>query len=480
MNVASRLLNGARSLRTRLLVAFALVGVITAVLVAGVDYVKARDEILQRTQDAAVLSLIERIEALPPLGAVPPGQAELDDISDRLSGQDDAVIVVYGDRQSRGFPDQDVLPPELRDAVLEGNVVWQRVSRYGYPVLVIGTQLRLVQADPASEPSELEIYSIRGLRPELQSIDELATGAWATGAVALVLAVLLALLAGRGVLRPVRELRRATDRLGAGDLTARARVQGNDELADVARTFNDTAATLERYVGELRRMESEARRFVADVSHELRTPLAAMTAVTDVLDDEAQRLPGDAGKAARLVSEETHKLTRLVDDLIEVSRFDAGTATLALDDVDVAEAIRVTLRARGWSDRVRTDLPGGVVTRLDPRRLDVIVANLVSNALRHGAPPVCVRARIRPGQLDIEVSDGGPGLAPDVLPHVFDRFYKADTARARSEGSGLGLAIARENARLHGGDLTAANRPPAGAAFTLRLPRSDSEPGDPR
>ena len=481
MTAASRLLGGARSLRTRLLVAFALLGVSTAVLVAGVDYVQARRVILQNTQDTAVLTMTERIETLPPiLGGLPPSQAELDDIAGRLSDRDDTAVAVYRDRRSRGGPDPDTLPPELRQAVREGHVVWQRVSTDGHPVLVIGTQMRLVRPGGTTLPSELEVYSVRSLEPEQRSIGRLAARAWLTGAVALVFAVLLALLAGRGVLRPVRELRRATNRLGEGDLTARARVRGTDELADVARTFNNTAETLERHVGDLRRMESEARRFVADVSHELRTPLAAMTAVTDVLDDEAQRLPGDAGKAARLVSEETHKLTRLVDDLIEVSRFDAGTATLVLDDVDVAEAIRATLRARGWSDRVRTDLPLGVVARLDPRRLDVIVANLVGNALRHGAPPVSVRAHVRPDQLDIEVRDSGPGLAPDVLPHVFDRFYKADTARARSEGSGLGLAIARENARLHGGGLTAANHRAAGAVFTVHLPRPGGEPGDTR
>jgi len=479
VNPAARLLGEARSLRTRLLLAFTLLGVSTAVLVAGVDYVQARDVILQKTQDTAVQTLTARIETLPGLGATPPNQAELEEISGRLSDRDDTAIAVYRDRRSAGG--LDTLPPELRAAVREGNVVWQRVSVAGHPVLVIGTQLRLTRPGGATPlPSGLEIYSVRSLDPEQLSIGRLAARAWLTGAVALIFAVLLALLAGRGVLGPVRELRRATNRLGKGDLTARARVRGTDELADVARTFNNTAEMLERHVGDLRRMESEARRFVADVSHELRTPLAAMTAVTDVLDDEAQRLPGDAGRAARLVSEETHKLTRLVNDLIEVSRFDTGTATLVLDDVDVAEAIRATLRARGWSDDVETDLPVGVVVRLDPRRLDMIIANLVSNALRHGEPPVSVRAHGRPGRLDIEVSDGGPGLAPDVLPQVFDRFYKADTARARSEGSGLGLAIARENARLHRGDLTAANRSPAGAAFTLHLPRPDSEPGDVR
>jgi two-component system sensor histidine kinase MtrB len=480
VNPAARFLGGARSLRTRLLVAFALLGVSTAVLVAGVDYVLARDVILQKTQDAAVLTMTERIETLFPLGGMPPSQAKLDEIAGRLSDRDDFAVAVYRDRRSTGSPDLATLSPELRHAVRGGNVVWQRVSVDGGPVLVIGTQLRLVQPGGATLSSELEVYSMRSLEPERRSIGQLATQAWLTGAVALVFAVLLALLAGRGVLRPVRELRRATNRLGEGDLTARARVRGTDELADVARTFNNTAESLEQHVGELRRLESEARRFVADVSHELRTPLTAMTAVTDVLDEEAQRLPGDAGRAARLVSEETHKLTRLVNDLIEVSRFDTGTATLVLDDVDVAEAIRATLRARGWSDLVRTDLPLGVVARLDPRRLDVIVANLVGNALRHGAPPVSVRMHVRPDQLDIEVSDSGPGLAPDVLPYVFNRFYKADTARARSEGSGLGLAIARENARLHGGGLTAENRPAGGAVFTLRLPRPGSEPGDTR
>jgi two-component system sensor histidine kinase MtrB len=229
-------------------------------------------------------------------------------------------------------------------------------------------------------------------------------------------------------------------------------------------------------VGQLRRMEADARRFVADVSHELRTPLAAMTAVTDVLDEEAPQLGDDAGQAARLVSQETRKLTRLVEDLMEVSRFDAGAARLALDDIDVASAIGSTLRARGWLGRVEADLPAGVVARLDPRRLDVIVANLVGNALKHGAPPVQVRLWADHNWIDVRVMDSGPGLAPEVLPHVFDRFYKAEFARTRSEGSGLGLAIAWENARLHTsgglhGSLEATNRPEGGAMFILRLPR---------
>ncbi|MEV1330460.1 HAMP domain-containing sensor histidine kinase [Micromonospora costi] len=464
-------------LRVRLLLAFALLGVTTTAVVASGSYFQARRVILQQAQDAAVVSLTDQLKKAYPLRQLPPTQDQLDTMAQLLSDRDEEVVIYYHDMRAQSGLVLDPLTSDLRRSVQEGRVAWQRVSIDGQPVLLIGTQLMLDQPDGTSRPSGLEVYAVRSLIPEQQSIERLATLAWGTGGLSLVLAVLLALVAAGGVLRPVRELGRAAHRLGEGDLTTRLVVRGTDELADVARTFNNTAERLERQVGELRRMESDARRFVADVSHELRTPLAAMTAVTDVLDEEADRLPGDAGRAARLVSQETHSLTRLVEDLIEVSRFDSGTARLALDDVDVAAAVTATLRVRGWADRVRADLPPGVMARLDPRRLDVIVANLVGNALRHGAPPVTVRLHADPHWFTVEVRDHGPGLDPEVLPHVFDRFYKADTARTRSEGSGLGLAIAWENARLHRyagqrGSLVAANAPNGGAVFTLHLPRA--------
>ena len=166
-------------------------------------------------------------------------------------------------------------------------------------------------------------------------------------------------------------------------------------------------------------------------------------------------------------------------DLIEISRFDAGTAQLVLDNTDVAAAVAACLRARGWAD-VDTDIPIGLTMPLDRRRFDVILANLIGNALRHGSPPVTVQASIQSTdgrkQLALLVRDHGPGIPTDALPHVFERFYKADTARARSEGSGLGLAIACENTRLHGGSIEAANHPGGGALFTLRLPVSRPEP----
>jgi two-component system, OmpR family, sensor histidine kinase MtrB len=297
--------------------------------------------------------------------------------------------------------------------------------------------------------------------------------------------LLLALIAGvavaasRRVLQPVRRLAQAAQRMSDGDLSVRIQPRGRDELARLVNSFNEMAAALEDKVGELQRMEAQARRFASDVSHELRTPLTAMTAVTDVLGGD-EGLTGDAAEAGRLVRQEVLHLNRLVEDLIEISRFDAGTAQLATDDSDVATAVSGCLRARGWTD-VTTELPAGLTVRLDRRRFDVIIANLVGNALRHGSPPVEVTASIQPNglggtQLAVEVRDHGPGLPAAAIPHVFDRFYKADTARARSEGSGLGLAIAWENARLHGGHIEAGNHRGGGAVFTVSLPVTGHTP----
>jgi two-component system, OmpR family, sensor histidine kinase MtrB len=292
-------------------------------------------------------------------------------------------------------------------------------------------------------------------------------------------AVLLAVITGvvyaasRRVLLPVRRLAGAAQRMSGGDLSVRVEPSGRDELDQLVTSFNAMASALQDKMSELQRMEARARQFAGDVSHELRTPLTAMTAVADILPGQPG-LTGDAAAAARLVRQEIFHLNRLVEDLIEISRFDAGTAQLVTDDTDVATAVSGCLRARGW-ENVRTDVPAGLIARLDRRRFDVILANLVGNALRHGGLPVVVTARAEPdgrgsGQLAVEVRDHGPGLPPAAIAHVFDRFYKADTARARSEGSGLGLAIASENARLHGGHIEAANHRGGGAVFTVTLP----------
>ncbi|MGV9778850.1 sensor histidine kinase [Streptosporangium sp. NPDC003464] len=452
-----------RGLRARLVITFMLVGGLSAVGAAGLTYYKARTNLLAGVQDRSLKDFKNRVLLLSRDVALPATDDELARLAEDLEVGDREVYVV----RDGAVPSDARITAELRRTVLRRpELAWQRVTRDGVPYLVGGSRVMLLAG---GAPSGITVYLVESLAQAADDEAAVLRAAQAAALPVVLLAVLAGLLAARGVLRPVADLDRAARRLGEGRLETRLPVRGGDELARLAGRFNETAAALERSVDELREMEARSRRFVADVSHELRTPLAAATAVTDVLEAGADRLDADAGTAARLVTAEVARLTKLVDDLMEISRFDAGAAVLNLNEVDVGAAVAACLRSRGWSDRVTADLPPDIRVALDPRRLDVIVANLVGNALRHGAPPVTVRVRAGGQAVVVEIADHGPGLPADVLPHVFERFYKADAARARSEGSGLGLAIARENALLHGGDLTVAAGP--GAVFTLALPR---------
>jgi two-component system sensor histidine kinase MtrB len=287
------------------------------------------------------------------------------------------------------------------------------------------------------------------------------------GVLVLALAVTAALLIAGRVLAPVGELAEAADRVAQGDLSVRLEPRGDDEIADLAQTFNAMAESLSSSVEELRRLEANARRFASDVSHELRSPLAAMTAVTEVLSSPDG---ADSARAKELVVREIAHLDRLVGDLIEISRFDVGSISLDLEVLSVLDAVASSLAHRGWAPLVEVRIDAALVAVLDRRRFDVIVANLIGNAVKYGAAPIVVDAGLDGDQLVVRVTDHGPGLSPEDLELVFERFYKADVSRQRSDGSGLGLAIAQENARLHGGLVEAANIPDGGAVFTLRLP----------
>ncbi|WP_129844130.1 HAMP domain-containing sensor histidine kinase [Streptomyces sp. RFCAC02] len=474
-----------RGLRVRLVVGFAVVAAVSALGTGLLAFREARTGVLQRSQDVVIEQFRDSIDAFAPgVPSAPTGEeltALVDSVARAHRSQGWQVLATYEDTRAASGPDGAFarLSPELREAVAErASAVFQRVDADGRPFLVVGLPVTYASASGGSYLSGVAFYLVVPQDTEEAYVQAIIAAVEHATVYALGGAVLLALLAARGVLRPLRALRGATRRMAEGHLDVRLDVQGSDELAELSRTFNDTAAALEQSVAELRRLEVQARRFAADVSHELRTPLAAMAAVTDVLDEGAPRLDPETGDAVRLISEETARLSRLVEDLMEMSRFDAGAAALALDEIDVAESLRRTLAARGWTDErvvARLPAPGTLRARLDPRRLDVVVANLVGNALRHGAAPVRVSLGVRHDRTEgawliIEVADEGRGIPEEALPHIFERFYKADATRARSESSGLGLAITAENVHLHGGRVHAANRPRGGAVFTVELP----------
>ncbi|AOW85361.1 HAMP domain-containing histidine kinase [Streptomyces olivaceus] len=476
-------------LRVRLVVAFLLAAAFGALLTAGLTFYRARAAILDRAQETAVADLRTQLDSLAPDLAFPPGTEDLRGLTreiDRAGGARawHASASYRGGEPvsaSRGTPP---VPGELRETVQDsGRAAHQRIEHDGRSWLALGMPVSYTGEPGNTGPgkdadsgalSGLTVYAAFPLDDDGADIDALVTAAQ-TGAVpALALALVPALFAARSVLRPVRRLRHGAERIAAGELDTRLDAEGHDELADLTRSFNTMAETLERDAAELRRLESGARRFAADVAHELRTPLAAMAAVTEVLDEDAASgvLPADTEDAVRLISEEVRILARMVEDLMEVSRFDARAAPVHREDVDLRTLVVKTLQLRGWAhdERVRAVLPERAPVRADPRRIDVVLGNLVANALHHGRPPVTVAVRVHQDQAEVTVADRGPGIPEDVLPYVFERFYKADAARPRTGGSGLGLAIAHENAALHDGSLTAANHPAGGAVFTLTLP----------
>jgi two-component system, OmpR family, sensor histidine kinase MtrB len=232
------------------------------------------------------------------------------------------------------------------------------------------------------------------------------------------------------------------------------------------------ASALESKISALSLAQARERRFTADVAHELRTPLTALVGEASLLEEHLEAMPPAPRRPAELLIADVGRLRRLVEDLMEISRFDAGRESVQAEPVDLAELVAATLRARGWQDRVNLESED-VIVRSDPRRLERIVANLVENALEHGGDDV----RVRVGRDVVEVSDDGPGIAPEHLPHLFERFYKSDPSRT-GRGTGLGLAIAHENALLLGGDLEVWSEVGKGSRFTLRLVSESLRGGD--
>ncbi|MFE3325284.1 ATP-binding protein [Streptomyces sp. NPDC059176] len=469
---------GWTSLRLRLVVVFGMVALTAAVSASGIAYWLNREAVLTRTQDSALNDFRQEMQNRAASLPARPTESELQTAAEQMaSGNAGYSVLLLGERAAGkpivGASNPDVftlddVPRELRDAVNDKqHLFWVRTKHGNTPYLVGGTQIS------GGGPTG---YLLKSLDQERQDLNSLAWSLGIATGLALLGSALLAQAAATTVLKPVQRLGQAARQLGEGKLDTRLQVSGTDELADLSRTFNKAAESLEKKVADMSAREESSRRFVADMSHELRTPLTALTAVTEVLEDEQESLDPMIAPAVALVVSETRRLNDLVENLMEVTRFDAGTARLVLDDVDVADQVTACIDARAWLDAVELDAERGIMARLDPRRLDVILANLIGNALKHGGSPVRVAVRPEGEELVIEVRDHGPGIPEEVLPHVFDRFYKASASRPRSEGSGLGLSIAMENALIHGGGISAANTTDGdgGAVFVLRLPRDAS------
>jgi two-component system, OmpR family, sensor histidine kinase MtrB len=300
--------------------------------------------------------------------------------------------------------------------------------------------------------------------------------------VGLALVVLLAAIASlvtRWVVLPVRHAAQAAQRLSAGHLGERMEVLGVDDLAALATSFNEMAASLEAKLGELEELSDVQRQFVAAVSHELRTPVTTIKMAADVLFESREDLDPAGHRSAELLQSQLERFESLLVDLLEISRFDAGAATLEAELVDVCDLVRRSADdaqqlAERRGGRIEFRLPAeGCLAEVDRRRVERILRNILVNAVEHGeGKDVVVTTAIDSGAVAVSVRDYGVGLRPGEEQKVFDRFWRADPARARNTGgTGLGLAISLEDARLHGGWLQAWGERGKGSVFRLTLPR---------
>ena len=347
------------------------------------------------------------------------------------------------------------------------------------PGIVVGSQLQL--------PADGGLYTAYFLFPldEEQETLALVTRAMVTAAALLLLLVAgLTWLVTRQVVTPVRMARRVAERLAAGQLQERLQVKGEDDLARLATSFNQMASNLQRQIRQLEELSRVQQQFVSDVSHELRTPLTTVRMAGDVLHDARRSFDPATSRAAELLQKELDRFETLLVDLLEISRFDAGAAVLDLDEVNLVDvAHRVVDQTRALADQRHTqvvvDAPDhACLAEADVRRVERIVRNLVTNAIDHAEThDVVVHVAGDDQAAAIAVRDHGVGLRPGESAMVFNRFWRADPARARtSGGTGLGLSISLEDTHLHGGWLQAWGRLGEGSQFRLTLPRRAGMP----
>ncbi|TFD02715.1 HAMP domain-containing histidine kinase [Cryobacterium sandaracinum] len=397
----------------------------------------------------------------------------------RSPGQDASTVAP---QDSSSFGDSTgVITPALRLQVQEkaGEQFWQSVTLATddgalVPGIVVGSQLTV----PVAGRYELYIgYSLA---------DAEATLAFVQRTLGIAGLVLILLIGGvtwivvRFVVTPIRVAAATSARLASGDLGVRIPEKGEDVIATLARSFNGMADSLQSQIKELADLSEVQQRFVSDVSHELRTPLTTIRLAGDVLYDHRATFPPAVERTAELLHTQVERFELLLSDLLEISKYDAGSVQLETEPtnlVHLAEDAIEGLRSLGDSEGTVLTLvaPGGHLDAdVDPRRIRRIMHNLIGNAIEHGeGKPIIVSVDSNESAVALSVRDYGMGMSQAEMAHVFDRFWRADPSRKRTiGGTGLGLSISLEDAVVHGGWLQVWSHPGEGSCFRLTLPRS--------
>jgi len=369
-------------------------------------------------------------------------------------------------------------PTELRQRVRASDLVEYKYAKVQYKnradanVLIAGKRIAI------PDSGNYEMYLVYSLTNQNTTLSLIKSSLFLTGLALLFLIGLITWLVVRQVVRPVREAARIAQQFTEGDFSQRMKVESSDELATLGTAFNEMALALESQITRLENLSRVQQRFVSDVSHELRTPLTTLRMASEVIYGAKADFNPSIARSSELLVAQLDRFEKLLEDLLEVSRFDAEVAVLEPIDFDLVRLIERCIedvRANAHDHPISVEIEHEteqVIVKADIRRVERIMRNLLSNALDHAdEKPIKVSVVATDTEVGVGVRDLGPGMDQISLSRVFDRFWRADPSRARVRGgTGLGLSIALEDARLHNGELDAWGFPGHGAHFVLTLP----------
>lgn len=373
----------------------------------------------------------------------------------------------------------NTISPALRNRVVQfdDRQSWQSVSLdiagRTVPGIIVGQQLQVPEA------GQFEVYFAYDLADADNTLTFVQRTLWIAGIGLVAIVSIISFIVVRSVSTPIVEAAETSARLASGDLAVRIDVHGEDEIATLGRSFNAMADSIEAQIKELGELSLVQQRFVSDVSHELRTPLTTIRLAADMLNDQRDEFDPTTSRTTELLHTQVQRFETLLSDLLEISRYDAGSVQLELEATslahvaeDIIEQMKPLADERG--SELRLVAPGGYSpVDMDPRRVRRVLRNLVGNAIEHGeGRPIVVTVDSNQHAVAAGVHDFGLGMDPADAERVFDRFWRADPSRQRTiGGTGLGLSIALGDAMLHGGTLAVWSELGVGTNFVLTLPR---------
>ena len=463
---------GRASLGTRVTVAFALSALGVSLALSLTAYFLTRRSVLE-----ARLNQDVRQTAANALVVGEALRYSVPDLPDVLSSLEtrsgsDSLLYEHGSWNVSNFAiGSQSVPVTLRTDVINRNrsaSISYRLA--GHAELAVGIALPTVSA------AYFEVFDLEDVSRTLVALALSLAGA---SVVATAAGALIGSRTSRRLVAPLRQTATAAAAIAGGRLDTRLPTGPTSELAELAESFNAMVAALQQ------RIQRDSR-FASDVSHELRSPLTTLRTSLDVLVRRRDSLPERSAQALDLLTAEVERFDTLVEDLLEVSRFDVGAANLNLEPVELAELAAEALTALGHPSVALSVAPGceHLVVGADKRRLERVLANLLANADQYGRGATGLEVGLRPGpdgvaMAYIAVDDAGPGVPADERETIFDRFARGRAAgrRAGGDGVGLGLALAREHVNLHGGRLEVTDSPAGGARFVVLLPLNEVSPG---